>query len=327
MKSPSTQQAGAARPGDAAPGGAALERKSFECEVKADGDDGSFELYALVFNNEDRQGDIIAPGAVKNLDELVRDGWGALNHRAMDLPVAYAESATQDTKGLLIRGKFHTHPEAQACRTVVRERKAAGKRVLCSIGYAIEDAAQELRNGEPVRILKAIRVYEFSFVNLPANPLADVVSAKSSTAPPEPNVSTNPNPAAGDADGAGILAGLKRLLGLETKAGAAISRANRDKLRGVADAMDEHHKCGLEKCAELHKCVKAMKAHHEEGHKIAESIRDFADGHEPDVDDEDEGAKKRKTKTDEPQDTDDASPPKGLSREQIATKLAALRRD
>jgi HK97 family phage prohead protease len=320
MTSPTNQQAGAARPDDAAPG---LGRKSFEVELKSAGDDGTFEMYGAAFNNVDRGGDLIPPGAVANVDEFVRAGWIALNHRASDLPMGFPESASQDDRGFRVRGKFHSTPEAQQCRTVVRERLAAGKAVLCSIGYVIEEAAQEVRDGEPVRVLKRIRIYEVSFVNLPMNPAAEVVSAKSH--PTETAVPTNPN--AADGGEAGILAGLKRLLGLETKAGAAISKANREKLRGVADAMEEHHKGGLEKCMEMHKCVKAMKAHHEEGAKIAESVRDFADSHEPDVDDEDDPPRRRREKDDEPRDTDDASPPKGLSREQIAVKLAALRRD
>jgi hypothetical protein len=80
-----------------------IEHKALNCEFKAAGDDGSFELYALAFNNVDRQGDLIVPGAVSNTAELVSDGWGALNHMNSALPVAYPESATQDAKGLLVR--------------------------------------------------------------------------------------------------------------------------------------------------------------------------------------------------------------------------------
>jgi HK97 family phage prohead protease len=196
-----------------------IEHKALNCEFKAAGDDGSFELYALAFNNVDRQGDLIVPGAVSNTAELVSDGWGALNHMNSALPVAYPESAIQDAKGLLVRGKFHSHPDAQAVRTVVTERMAAGKAVPCSIGYAVDDASYETRNGEPIRILKSIRVYEFSFVNLPANPAATVVSAKGLEADP------------------GWMAWLREKLGLESKRGRVVSAANHERLSGHAEAI------------------------------------------------------------------------------------------
>lgn len=317
------QQAGAARPDDAAPD---LARKSFEVELKEMADDGSFCMYGAAFGNVDRGGDLIPAGAVANAAEFVADGWIALNHRASDLPIGYPTAATQDARGFRVEGNFHSHPEAQACRAVVRERFQAGKSVKASIGYVIDDAYTETRAGETVRVLKKIRIYEVSFVNLPMNPEASVVDAKGQLPLPLPLPEVKVSATTDSAGDAGILAGLKRLLGLDTKKGAAVSKANRERIRGAADAMDEHHKCGLEKCAELHKCVKAMKAHHEEGAKMAESLREFADSHEPDVDDEDEPPKRRNRITSDGGDTDDANPPKSADRTAIAAKLAALHR-
>ena len=174
MKPPTPQQAGAARPDDAAH----LARKSFELELKELADDGSFVLYALAFGNVDRGGDVIAPGAVVNLDEFVRDGWIALNHRASDPPIGYPTAAMQDAKGMRVEGRFHSTPEARVVRTFVGERLKAGKSVKASIGYMIEEARTEVRDGEPVRVLLKIRVYETSIVNLPMNPQADVVAPR-----------------------------------------------------------------------------------------------------------------------------------------------------
>ena len=53
----------------------------------------------------------------------------------------------QDSVGLKVSGAFHSTEEAQAVRTVVRERLAAGKAVKCSIGYSVDDAAVETRGG------------------------------------------------------------------------------------------------------------------------------------------------------------------------------------
>ena len=151
-------------------------------EYKSDDDaTGAFTLYAACFGSVDRQGDIIQPGAVQNLDELTRDGWVALNHIQTDLPVAMIDTATQDQRGLLISGRWHTTEAAQNCRRIVKERMAAGKRVLCSVGYVVpfDGESYEKIDGKTVRRLSKISVYECSFVNLPANPEAEVVSAKS----------------------------------------------------------------------------------------------------------------------------------------------------
>lgn len=287
-----------------------LEHKTLPCEVKAAGEDGSFELYALAFNNIDRVGDVIVPGAVSNVDELVRDGWGALNHSNMSLPVAYAEGAEQDGKGLLVRGKFHTHPDAQAVRSVVRERMAAGKSVPCSIGYAVDDAGYEMRGGQQVRILKSIRVYEFSFVNLPANPAAGVVSAKSLGADPM------------DATETGFIASLRAALGLDTKKGRAISAANHEALTGHAAAMAD----ALAKVHEQHKSMKA--SHKDMGDRIDE-LKAFLAGHAPAGADEGDGPDDEGEKAAEaPPPAAEAPPPatKTLAerREAVARRLAVM---
>ncbi|MGD9617160.1 MAG: HK97 family phage prohead protease [Alphaproteobacteria bacterium] len=158
-----------------------LRRKAIPFTIKALSDEGSFDLYAAVFGNIDRQGEIIAPGAFTNLGGFAKDGCGLANHQTHSLPVALIDSAVADNIGLRITGRFHSTPEAQACRTVVKERLAAGKSVSCSIGYRTLDSASEVRDGKTIWILKSIELYEFSFVNFPANPLATVATVKSWT--------------------------------------------------------------------------------------------------------------------------------------------------
>lgn len=144
---------------------------------KSAGDDGNeLEFYGLVFGGpEDRQGDIIQPGAVSNIDEFLSDGWIAFNHRNTDLPVGYPLEAGQDEHGFRVRAAYHDTPEAKAVQAIVRERRAAGLRVLCSIGYVVNDSAAGVYQGRPVRFLKSISVYECSIVLLPANPRAEVI--------------------------------------------------------------------------------------------------------------------------------------------------------
>jgi uncharacterized protein len=155
-----------------------IEHKSFDVELKAD-DAGMVELYAAAFGNVDRQREVIAPGAFVNLDEFVKSGWIAVNHEWDDLPVASVASAVQDMSGLRVTAEWHTTDEAQACRTVVKERMARGKAVKCSIGYRVLEDEMEQRDGMTIRVLKRVELYEASIVNLPANPQAEVVGVKS----------------------------------------------------------------------------------------------------------------------------------------------------
>ncbi len=208
--------------------GVPLPRKTFDCEFKSLDDAGTFVLYAACFGNLDRQGDVIEQGAFTNLDEFAKDGWVALNHAQGDLPVAMVDTAIQDSKGLRITGTFHSTGEAQAVRTVVKERMAAGKAVKCSLGYLTEDESFEKSDGKTVRHIKKLSVYEASFVNLPANPLAEVTAVKSGGAMPDPPI--------------------------EQKRSVAISAANRKMLEAHVDAMAEHHS----KCMQTYKAIGKM---------------------------------------------------------------------
>lgn len=161
----------------------ALEHKRLDFRIKDLGgspdDPGSYRIYAATFNNVDRQGEAIAPGAFRNLDAFVRDGFMAVNHRwDSTLPIGTIDRATQDQYGLLVEGKFHSTPEAQASRTIIKERMSRGKSVQASIGYVVTLDARVTENGRSYRLLKGIELLELSWVNVPANPLAIALDVK-----------------------------------------------------------------------------------------------------------------------------------------------------
>lgn len=156
-----------------------IKHKSIPFTVKAlDDDAGTVTLYAAVFGNLDRQGEIIEQGAFANLTDFVKDGWLGLNHDMRALPVASIEVAVQDATGLLLTCRWHSTPEAQAVRTVVRERMERGKAVKCSVGFRVLEGGRETRNGEDVFMIRKAEIFEASIVNLPANPKAEVTSVK-----------------------------------------------------------------------------------------------------------------------------------------------------
>lgn len=304
-----------------------LRHKQYDCQFKSLDDTGRFEVYAAAFNNVDRQGDVIVPGAFVDLDQFVRDGWGALNHISVNLPVAWIETADQDDKGLKVTGKFHSTPEAQACRTVILERIAAGKSVKCSIGYIIIDSAMETRDGKMVQLLKKVQVFEFSFVNLPANPQAELVSAKSL------NLDTFDTLDLEDAMAkeTGVIEALKTALGLSTKGGRKMSGATLEKMKSFAKAMDEHGDKCVTAAKEMNEKCKGLKgfgeAHKAMADEFCKCLKEFEAGKVKDDDededededgekefDEDEEGDEEETKpgkNEKPEDTADGDPPKG----------------
>lgn len=193
-----------------------LAVKDFDLDIKSSDASGSFTAYMACFGNVDRANEVIDPGAFKNLDSFSVDGWVGLNHDMQALPVAIVESAKQDSTGLLVTGRWHSTPDAQACRAVVNERLALGKSVKCSIGYKVLDSYKDIVAGRAVRRLSSLEIYECSLVNLPANPNAEVIAAKSE-APVADKILT--------------LDALKSWLDAETKAGRVLSRANHERLK------------------------------------------------------------------------------------------------
>lgn len=154
-----------------------IEHKSLSLQVKR-ADDSGFLVYAAAFGNVDHQGDRIEPGAFANLDAYVADGVVLLGHDANRLPVGYPESATQDDYGLLVKGKWHSTPTAQEARTIAAERMLAGKSVAASIGYEVLEYSHAEEDGRSIRVITKLNVYEFSFVNIPANQEARAVAVK-----------------------------------------------------------------------------------------------------------------------------------------------------
>jgi HK97 family phage prohead protease len=263
-----------------------LQYKSFDLAFKSLDDAGGFSAYFAVFGNVDRQGDVIEPGAFSNIDEFTNDGWIALSHDAKALAVAYPVKAVQDETGLLVTGVFHSTAEAQACRTVVKERLAAGKGVKGSIGYTIEDSTLESQDGKTVQRISKLNVFECSFVNLPANPLAEAQEVKSvATATKEKVIS---------------LDDFKNLFELKLKGGPMEEDAY-DKCMKACDDMEEHGRKCVKMARKFRKDLEPHDPH--TGEKEEDSDEDGAnrdrgraaqDKPDSDKDDEEENEKSRR---------------------------------
>ena len=275
-----------------------LARKTFDCEFKAiDDATGTFSMYALVFGNVDRGGDRIRQGAVQNVDELVKDGWIALNHNEAALPIATIDTAIQDQHGLKLDGTFHSTPEAQAVRTIAKERMERGKSVKTSIGYRIpDDGAQYVReDGQTIRDIEKMSVYEASFVNLPMNPLAEVQQVKSLKEGNDPKEELMSDTA--------VVKALKRVLGLSTKSSYKVDGEEMEKAKGVSEKCAMHAKAAAAHFKSAKESSEACSGAHEE---LMKCFKNFTSGQQQDVDKENDGDDAEERDKDEPEeDTED----------------------
>lgn len=153
-----------------------MEHKAFPVEVKmtADGS-GTLSGYASTFSNFDSVGERVVKGAfAASLPEFLSSGFIAVGHDWASLPVATPTEAYEDEHGLFVAGAFHSTTAAQDARTVVKERIERGKSVKLSIGYEVM-ADEYVEEG---RLLKQVKLYEWSLVQVPANPQASLTNAK-----------------------------------------------------------------------------------------------------------------------------------------------------
>ena len=181
-------------------------------KVKAAGEkdglaDGEFEGYASVFGNVDSYGDIVEPGAfTRTLDEWSAKGgvipvlWG---HDLYDPfnNIGGLKSATQDEKGLLVKGLLDL--ENPTAAQVYRLMKG-GRTNKMSFAYAVREA-EEAEDGFH---LKDLDLFEVSVVQIPANQEAEILAVKS----------------------------MER--SLLFKAGRVLSAKNEESLRSARDAID-----------------------------------------------------------------------------------------
>ncbi|HDL8228732.1 TPA: HK97 family phage prohead protease [Yersinia enterocolitica] len=149
-----------------------------QAEIKFSGDStqGIFEGYASVFNNTDSDGDIILPGAFKNvLAGQSRKVSMFYNHRTWELPVGKWEQLEEDSKGLLVRGQLTPgHSGAEDLKAAMKHGTVEGM----SVGFSA--SKDDYSIGTSGRIFKNVTALrEISICTFPANELAGVSSLKS----------------------------------------------------------------------------------------------------------------------------------------------------
>lgn len=195
-----------------------MKTKDVSVSIKAGPDDGladgEFVVYPSTFTKEpDSYGDIVKAGAfLDTIAEWQASGNtmpGLYGHR-MDDPdffVASAVEMSEDEHGWRIKGAFDMDsPKGPQVYRLVKGRR------LNQLSFAydtIDEGQVELADGTKANELRKLKVFEFSFVPIGANPDTSVVAVKSTT----------------DA------------LTAQVKAGRGLARKHIDSLRNAQDAI------------------------------------------------------------------------------------------
>ena len=151
-----------------------MKYKDVKIQLKENGTEGSFFGYAAVFNNTDLGGDIIAPGAfTKSIKEnpQVPVLWGHDTREVIGMNKEWQE----DSVGLHVTGQLIMDVQrAKEARSLIQAGAVKG----LSIGY---DAlvVDYSKSSDGIRILKEVKLWEYSLVPFPMNPEATITGVKS----------------------------------------------------------------------------------------------------------------------------------------------------
>ncbi|MEG3153008.1 HK97 family phage prohead protease [Sphingomonas sp. ZT3P38] len=155
----------------------ALKVRDFDFEVKAVGDDGTFNGYGSVWDVVDSYQEIVARGAfTDSLKEIGAKGrpvpilW---QHRSAE-PIGAWSNLKEDDHGLWGDGELLITDVAQA-----RESHALMKKRIVtglSIGYWVRESSYDEKTG--IRTLTKLDLVEISLVTFPANDDARVEAVK-----------------------------------------------------------------------------------------------------------------------------------------------------
>jgi len=152
-----------------------LEYKDFSFDLKLDelSEDGQFEGYASVFNNEDAHREIIEPGAFK---KTLRESKGQVpvlwQHDPWE-PIGVSLELEEDDKGLRTRGQLVLETQRGAEAYALLKSKA-----LKGLSIGFQTIKWLVDRDAGIRRLKEIKLWEYSLVTYPANPLATVGNVK-----------------------------------------------------------------------------------------------------------------------------------------------------
>jgi len=147
-----------------------VDNKDFNLKIKAIDDSGIFEGHAAVFGNKDLVDDVIVPGAFKKTLSEHSELPILWQHDTRE-PIGVTLEAAEDQKGLRVKGQLNLDvARGREAYSLLKQGAIKG----LSIGYNVVKEAWQ----DSVRQIKEVRLWEWSLVTFPANPLAQVEAVK-----------------------------------------------------------------------------------------------------------------------------------------------------
>jgi len=155
-----------------------LARLTVPVEWKAVDRSGTLTGYLSTFGNVDLGGDVVMPGAFADSVAAINAGAPIpllADHMATTAHVLGSiVAAREDPHGLVIAATFSAAPDAQSVRTKALE----GHLSRMSMGYETLDESYEDLDGQRVRLLTRVKLWEGSLVVFPMNPEALLTGVK-----------------------------------------------------------------------------------------------------------------------------------------------------
>lgn len=152
-------------------------RKAVPVAWKAAGG-GNLEGYASTFGNVDLGGDLIEPGAFARtiVEDIRGDGIPLLADHAASVGsvLGTIHDAQETREGLTIRAELSSAASVQDVRAKLLERHLRS----LSIGYQAVQFRYADNDGQQVRVLEQVKLFEVSVVVFPMNEQARIVTAK-----------------------------------------------------------------------------------------------------------------------------------------------------
>lgn len=196
-----------------------IERKFVEggFEIK-DETTGEFEAVFSTFGVIDKHFDVTEPGAIKDGANVVVSAYGH-GTQFGDLPVGKGRIHA-DSSEAKIKGKFFLDTQAGADTFRVVKSLKEDDLGEWSYGYQVKDAVFGEKDGEYVRHLKDLDVYEVSPVLVGAGVNTRTLSAKGAPAPFQDQVKGALEVVAS------VVAGAERIKGIREAKGKQLSQVN-----------------------------------------------------------------------------------------------------
>ena len=155
-------------------GANSMDFKAIKFETKAI-DDNKFEGYASYFNNIDSYDDIIERGAFKKTISENRGRIKVLWQHDAAEPIGIPEEMVEDDNGLYVRAKISMTDTGKKAMTLIKD----GVITEMSIGYDVMKDDYKMMGNRRVRMLKEVRLWEFSPVTFAANDKAKIMKMRS----------------------------------------------------------------------------------------------------------------------------------------------------